>query len=106
MIKVKYIGEKKEMPVFAPVGEKPKRLLVKRNGPAFVMNPGEEKELPEDEAKKLVALDPVNFKIVGDDNHKDERPEKLAPPDPDEVSLSEAVAEIEDAKKPRRRSKK
>lgn len=57
---VRYKGPKKQMTVMYPIGCKFKSQVKKY----LVLAPSV--ELTDDEAEKLVALDPVNFELVGE----------------------------------------
>lgn len=65
-VKVKYVGSKAQMPVYAPVGSKPNK------GASYQMvKSGEDIECSEEEAKKLIQMDSQNFKLDGYDPKKD-----------------------------------
>ena len=60
-----YYNQKRDMPLYEPVGQKPRRSDVAR-GAVKTLQPGDSFELPAPVARRLCKLDPLNFMLKSD----------------------------------------
>ena len=75
---IKYVGAKFGMPVYEPIGQKPKHFAKIR----CMMDPGDTLDVKEAEAHALVALDPTNFCLDSDVAEEKEVVSEDAPAEP------------------------